>query len=135
MRFRTRHRRWIALWATLALLFAQLVVAAHACPLPKGPMQDAPSHHALHGDAAPALGHCPAADHADAPACKAHCNAAGQSDQIAKLGSVPPASVGPETLLAVRGLHVPSALVPSEPAENARDRSRRRVVMFGVRLI
>ena len=134
MRIRTRQRRWIVLWASLALVFAQLVVAAHACPQPSGPAQGAPSHHEMHPDAQQAPGHCPDTEHAQGSACQAHCADAGQSDQNAKPGSVPPASVAAVALAAPRVLRVPLAVVQAEFAEDARV-NRPRVVLFGVRLI
>lgn len=133
MRFRRRQRRWIAVGATLALLFGQLVVAAHACAVEDGVAQGTPVVNDASEGAAEPTPHCPVADAADTPVCKVHCTDAAQSDQT-KAAWAPFANAGPAQHLSLRPPRGPSQ-VTADPAETFARTSRRRVVLFGVRLI
>ena len=114
MRTLRRHRRWLVPWLAAALLWAQWLTAAYACPQTR-PVQ---------GDAGPAAvvsmaamapmtacaEHGPAAmDPAQPQLCKAHCEA-GQQSVNSQAGALdaPPAPVLCAALVGVVALAEPA---------------------------
>lgn len=133
MRSSRRQRRFIAVVAILALLFSQLVVAAHACVMSDQMAQGGSGLHEDPGQKPEPRPHCTTAVAADRAACNAHCTDAAQSDQ-AKVVSVPLANMGPAPDLSLRLLREPSH-ASMDRTETFTRFSQRRVVLFGVRLI
>lgn len=79
MRFRPRHRRWIALVALLGLLFQQLAMAAYVCPL------EAAQREVIAAKAPP----CHAGVAVDQARCQQHCSPQPPSSDHPQMPTVP----------------------------------------------
>jgi len=83
MRFRHRHRRWIALLALLGLLFQQLAMAAYVCPLELGGQASVV--------ATAMMPPCGSQDTTDKTRCQQHCHPLAQTSDHATPLTVPAA--------------------------------------------
>jgi hypothetical protein len=91
MRFRRRHRRWIALLALLGLLFQQVAMATYACPLEL----DAQAGIAATSMMPP----CGSPNTTDNTRCQQHCHPLAQTSDHATPPTVPPALLPATTWL------------------------------------
>lgn len=80
-----RYRYTIALFALLSMLFAQLAVAAYACPVANATPGDASSAMASMPDMAADMPGCHEMDQRASALCYAHCHHAAQSVEKAQL--------------------------------------------------
>ena len=113
-------KRLIAKIGVAVVLFAQLSVAAHACPVAPDMSQGADAM-TMHGNSA-ASGHCKDLDTVNPNQCQNHCQAGSQSAKSAPHVSVPALATLPLAMavefqpIASPGIIIPPALLKRETA-------------------